>query len=209
VPDIDWDKIKAEYITTKISQRKLAEKYGISVSALAARSSAEKWVELKEQFRNKTIAKTIEKTSTKRANRLQKLIDNTERAIEVASKALDDSKQFNRYIVEKREKYAFPTPSGEDGDLDETALISERQWAEEQIFQKIDTKALKDVTAVLKDLTALMRDLYGLPTQAEQKAQEIAAARLELDRKKAAIEDDNKPSGIEVVINAGPEEWNE
>ena len=72
-------------------------------------------------------------------------------------------------------------------------------------FAKVDPKALKDLTGVLKDLTGLMRDFYNIPTPAQAEAQRIAAARLELDRKKA--EADSTDDGVEVVIKGEAEEW--
>lgn len=200
----DWKKIKTEYITTDISQRKLAQKYGVGPSRIAARSKAERWVEQREQYRSKTIAKTLEKSSTIEANRLSRLMDTTTKAIDVAVKAFEDESQFNRYLVDRKEAYASPLID-EDG---ETA-ISERSWTEEKIFSKVDTKALKDLTSVLKDLTSLMRDFYNIPTPAQAEAQRIAAERLELDRLKAAASKDNTADDIEVIFNAGPEEWNE
>ena len=84
-------------------------------------------------------------------------------------------------------------------------LVTERQWIEERTYQKVDTKALKDLTGVLKDLTGLVRDLYGIPTQAQAEAQRIAAERLELDRKKA--EDGSTDTHAELEIVGLPEEY--
>lgn len=39
----DWAAIKNEYLHTKISYKALAEKYGVSVSALSKRAAAEDW----------------------------------------------------------------------------------------------------------------------------------------------------------------------
>ena len=46
---MDWDAIKQEYISTNISQRELAEKYGVSVSSLGKRCASEGWSQNKEQ----------------------------------------------------------------------------------------------------------------------------------------------------------------
>ena len=100
--------------------------------------------------------------------------------------AFEDEKQFNRYIISE----------GIGGGATETT---------EREFAKVDTKALKDLTGVLKDLTGLMRDFYNIPTPAQAEAQRIAAARLELDRKKA--EADSTDDGVEVVIKGEAEEW--
>ena len=201
---VNWEEIKTEYITTDISQRKLAAKYGIGTVAISTRSKSEGWVEARKQYKAKTIAKTLEKSSTREANRLARLMDTTTKAIDVAVKAFEDESQFNRYLVDRKEAYASPLID-EDG---ETA-ISERSWTEEKIFSKVDTKALKDLTSVLKDLTSLMRDFYNIPTPAQAEAQRIAAERLELDRLKAAASKDNTADEIEVIFNAGPEAWNE
>ena len=196
----DWKKIKTEYITTDISQRKLAAKYGVSHVAVSTRSKNEEWVKAREQYKAKTLAKTLEKSSDIEANRLARLMDTTTKAIDVAVRAFEDESQFNRYLVDRKESYASPLID-EDG---ETA-ISERSWTEEKIFSKVDTKALKDLTSVLKDLTGLMRDFYNIPTPAQAEAQRIAAERLELDRRKAEANDTD--DSIEVVIAGEVEEW--
>ena len=204
--DVNWEKIKLEYITTDTSQTKLAKKYGVPLSNRARRSIKEKWVELRENYKHDVTVKTAKKSANREANRLARLMDTTSKAIDVAVKAFGDPDQFNRYIVEKREKYGFPTPASDSEG--ETTLLAERTWSEEQIFKKIDTKALKDLTAVLKDLTGLMRDFFNLPTPAQEEAQRIAKERLELEKRKADAAE-NDTDGIEITFNAGEEEWNE
>lgn len=202
---VDWQTIKTEYITTNTSYRKLCQKHGVSYTTLSNRALDEGWVNARERYRAKTLSKTLEKSSEREAGRLARLMDTTSRAIDVAVKAFADEEQFNRYLIERREEYAAPVI--EDGG--ETA-ISQRTWTEERTFRKVDTKALKDLTAVLKDLTGLMRDFYNIPTQAQAEAQRIAAERLELEKKKAAAADSEESGDITVVLEgAGPEEWNE
>ena len=57
----DWNAIKAEYIAGGISQRKLAEKYGISFNTLKDRANAGKWNQQREQAHNKITTKTQQK----------------------------------------------------------------------------------------------------------------------------------------------------
>lgn len=204
--NVNWEKIKVEYITTDTSLTKLADKYNVPRSNLARRSIKEKWVEQRKQYKNDVTMKTVRKTANKEAKRLARLMDTTAKAIEVAAKAFSDPEQFNRYIVERREKYGFPTATGEDED--EPTLVSERTWSEEKVFDKLDTKALKDMTGVLKDLTGLMRDFYNLPTPAQAEAQRIAAERLEIEKRKVDAAN-NDTDSVEITLDAGPEEWNE
>lgn len=94
---IDWKKIKAEYITTNTSYRKLGEKYGVGYQTICHRAKAEQWGEQREQFTNKTVTKTIETIGAKqvdRAARLQEVTDKLLRKIEMFAESdeLFDSK---------------------------------------------------------------------------------------------------------------------
>jgi hypothetical protein len=60
---VNWRKIKAEYIAGGISQRALAEKYGVGIPAIAKRSRIEKWVEQRKAAEKKSIEKVAEKTA--------------------------------------------------------------------------------------------------------------------------------------------------
>lgn len=203
--NVNWEEIKTEYITTSVSQRKLAEKHGVSYCSLKDRSVKEGWVSLREQYRRKTLAKALSKASSKEANRLSKLMDTTTKAIDVIARAFSDEDQFNRYLVEVKEEYVSPVVDEGDG---APRAISERQWTEEKIFKKLDTKAIRDLTSALKELTGLTRDFYNIPTPAQAEAQRIASERLELDRIKAESDKEDK-GDITVIFEAGPEGWNE
>ena len=69
----DWKAIKTEYITTDTSYRKLAQKYGVNYQAICHRSKDEGWIEQREQYKNKTFTKTVEKISQQEANRAAKI----------------------------------------------------------------------------------------------------------------------------------------
>lgn len=63
VEKTDWKKIQATYIAGGTSYRKLAEKYGVKLSALRSVAEREKWVELKAQTQHKTNTKLTETVS--------------------------------------------------------------------------------------------------------------------------------------------------
>ena len=73
----DWAKIKTEYISAskKVSYRKLAKKYGVPESSLFAKASEEQWVEQREQFQSKTIAKSLDAISNATADRAVALME--------------------------------------------------------------------------------------------------------------------------------------
>lgn len=58
---IDWNAIKAEYIGGGISQRKIAEKYGVSYNTLKDKANREHWNEQREKAHIKITAKSHQK----------------------------------------------------------------------------------------------------------------------------------------------------
>ena len=81
----DWLKIKTEYITTDTSYRKLAEKYGVHYQTICARSKAEGWIQLREQYQNRTITKTVEQISNKTAKQAAKVGDLADKLLVMAA----------------------------------------------------------------------------------------------------------------------------
>lgn len=69
----DWQAIKTEYITTDTSYRKLAQKYGVNITNIAKKASAEGWVDERKQYASKTQAKTLDKISRQEASRAAKI----------------------------------------------------------------------------------------------------------------------------------------
>ncbi len=94
--DIDWVKIRTEYVTTGISQRELANKYNLSLSGISKKAKAEDWVKKREIYQNrratkverKVIERDVEKTWTQ-MERLAKATDKLLEKVEIAIEQLD------------------------------------------------------------------------------------------------------------------------
>lgn len=69
----DWTKIKAEYIAGGISQRKLAEKYGVSFPTLRDKCKRENWLAEQNKQRDKIVTKTLQKTADETADNATQL----------------------------------------------------------------------------------------------------------------------------------------
>ena len=69
----DWQAIKTEYITTQTSYRKLAQKYGVSRVQIGNVGRDEKWVELRRQHLDNTVAKTVAAVEDAQVNRAKKM----------------------------------------------------------------------------------------------------------------------------------------
>ena len=69
----DWQAIKTEYITTDTSYRKLAQKHGIHYKVISERGKNEGWVELRSQYRDKTLTDSLDKISKKESDRAARI----------------------------------------------------------------------------------------------------------------------------------------
>lgn len=91
----DWNKIKTEYITTNTSYRKLAQKYGVSTTQICNVGRKEGWVEQREQFLNRTTAKTLEKISQQEANRAAKIHSVADKLLSKIEAIADSGRPMN------------------------------------------------------------------------------------------------------------------
>jgi hypothetical protein len=64
---VDWKKLKAEYIAGGTSYRKLAQKYGVSLTTLQRIAKKENWIGLRQQAEDKTDTKIVESVSRNNA----------------------------------------------------------------------------------------------------------------------------------------------
>lgn len=79
---VEWQKIKAQYISGNTSYRKLAEEHGISFNTLKDRAVAEQWYQLRQQNHNKTTTRIVKANQDKDVKKAVDIID-------VADKLLD------------------------------------------------------------------------------------------------------------------------
>lgn len=66
--NVDWIKIKNEYINTQTSYRKLADKYKVSKNQISNRAITENWKELRQKQQDKIGTKLGQKTAEKIVN---------------------------------------------------------------------------------------------------------------------------------------------
>lgn len=144
-----WGRLREEYVRSDLSLKKLAEKHGVSRRQLERRCAREGWAAQRERASGGSLTEDT----------ARRLTEAVERALEVVREALEDEQQFHRYLVKTKADGA--------------------EELEERIFRKLDTKSLKEVTAVLKDLKAMVQEAGS------QNAQ------------------------VRVVFEAGEEDWNE
>lgn len=166
---IDWGAIKTAYVTSTKSYRQVAAEYGVSFAALSRKGNADGWRGLRKAYQDEAACRAIAGEIDNEADRLGKIIEAANSMSDVIADVFADADQFHRHIVQDK--------NGED-----ISTVERR-------FEKVDSRAIKDLTGALKDMTLVLRNLYNLPTQAEAEAQRIAAERLNLDKRK--VENEN------------------
>lgn len=162
---IDWDAIKTEYVTGNISIKKLQKKYKVSLGTLTKHSTSEEWVKAREKYRARAVTKAVTKSVNKRADELASVLDSAYKIKDTINNAVSDPLQFNRYLV---------TEGSKGGEF----------HTEEVIKDKIDTKAIREMTQALKAVESLIRSLNNIPTEAEVQRLKIEREKFELEKEK-------------------------
>ena len=165
----DWEKIKLDYVTTpRSSLKKIAEKYGIRLTTVYEKSSADSWFATKREYQKKVTEKAIDKAVVKNANALAKELVSVDKASDLIAKMFLDQAQFNRHLV--------TTTSG--ADITTT----------EEIFDKVDSRALKDALSCLKMIEDMKRSMMEEQKLGERQKYEIEKARLALEKERLELE---------------------
>lgn len=163
----DWASIKLDYVSDpKATLRSISEKYDISYFSVAKKSKADDWFATRKKHQSKVIARAISKTETKQANELAKEMSMLSMMQGHIDKALKDSVQFNRHIK------VDPIT----GDLTE------------EILDKVDTRAAKDIMQTLKMIEDMSRSLYNIQKAEAIQRHQIEAERLQLERERLELE---------------------
>lgn len=150
---IDWLTIKTEYINSDISQRKLAEKYGISFNTLKKKANKELWAKAREKQRESVTTKVQQKICTQTVNqtvnnmkKLSELTSELLKQVERATRELDSDVVVNKHktrTIEYKDKNAKGKPTKEIIDETEEKVI---------VSTLIDRQGLLQVTASLKNI---------------------------------------------------------
>ena len=178
---IDWDKIKTEYVTTDISIRALSEKHKIDKNLVASHCKNDKWVKARKDYKTRVSTKAITKSCNKKANELAGVLSSAYKIRDTIEKAVDDPYQFNRFLVTKGSK---------GGEFETT----------EEVMEKVDTKAIREMTQALKAIEGLIRSLNNIPTPAEQQRLDIERQKFELEKEKWEKEKAEASSAHEVRV---------
>ena len=125
---MDWKKLRAEYIKGGTSYRKLAEKYGESLSNIKRVAKNENWVELKNQCQAKAATKIVEIESDRQAERMRRLLTVSDELLDCVEDAVRKFKAEELML----DKGALKSLSGTIKDIKDIQSIKSELDIEEQ-----------------------------------------------------------------------------
>ena len=207
----DWDAIRNDYITGGETPKECARRHGVNYRTLGNHLYREKWNDQRAAYRGAVTDRAIDTAATCSAYRvasqltgLSYVVDALERE---TRKALEDGEQLHRYLVQSTTRH-------KDGTT-ETAY-------KDITSDKVDTRALRDLTDSAKTLEALKRSLHGLETAQERHRKQIETERLALERERLQLEkerleltkkreerDAEGVKGVQIVVGGYCEDYSE
>ncbi len=155
--DADWDALKVEYVTGKMSYRSLAQAHGVPLSTLERRARGEKWADERRKYAGTVTKGAIKRAGKREINRLAKLqAAGTRMSTELERLMRDANRQLYTHVSEK------------DGELTENKL------------HVVDEKKLLSISRSIDVMARAMRSLYDIQTQAEKLRQEQEGGETEV-----------------------------
>lgn len=192
----DWNAIKSEYITSGISYRALAEKYGLNRNTIADRGKEEKWPELRRQHRDKTLSKALSLVEKKEAKKMARIDSITDRLLLKLEKAVDELEVH--LVTHKSKVKEIEYKNGERPDKPTKEIIREEEKLE-QVVSVVDRLGLKQIASALKDI----KEVQMLRSELDRKEQEARIANLQ----KQAQKEVQDGQGVQVILGDGLEEF--
>lgn len=189
----DWQAIKTEYITTDTSYRKLAQKYGVNATTIAKKASKEDWVSQRQQQASRTLSKTLAADSRKKADRLTRIQDATDRLLEKIEQAITELDLQLAKETHKEKVIEYNNCDRPDKPTKEIVHETEKLIEMRSI---IDRQGLKQIAAALKDI----KEVQMLKSELDRQEQEARIANLQ---RQSAGDNRNEGITVEIVGEAG------
>lgn len=153
--DVDWRKIRNEYITTDISQRKLAKKYDVPYNTLQCRARREEWTKQKNEaqcrIESKSRQKIEEKIVEKEVDRITRILNLSDMLADRVEQAIGE---LDIYLAKSKERTKIVTRDQNT----ETEVVEEKENIIE-IHSRVDRQGLLQVANTLKTIKDINIDI--------------------------------------------------
>ena len=178
----NWGKMKAEYIADPSSSlRKIANKYGVSLTAIGKKAKADNWFATKQEHQEKIVNESVTEVGLKHKEALKQELESVMNISDTISKTLtEDPYQFNRYVAQT-EKPEILTSGN-------TSRLGVYKYVEEKLFSKLDARAIKDIVQSLRVIEEMKRSMLEIQNVNERQRAEIERERLAIEKERLALE---------------------
>ena len=140
MPNIDWTKVKTEYVTGDESLRAIASRLGIAPSVIFHQSTNGKWSEARSKFRANLEQKTAEKVTKVHVDSM------AEAARNLMSFAIQSSKIINDSMKDDSTLHNY--------------IVGSSDGPREYRLNKIDARALNQIALASANLAKMLKTLY-------------------------------------------------
>lgn len=200
--NLDWKLIRAEYLSTDISLKRLATKYGISKNTLLPRAAREGWADTKNRINAKITAAVIPRIIEQKAQDQLDIYEMyRQTALNFATALLEASKDPNtlhRHLVQVEDERQSSVRAY-DG-MPGTKETVKRKWVEDKIADTINGRNVADMARSIKDLAGVMRILDNKIDAPDQAKLDLDREKMELSKRQAGMGDDiEAESGIALL----------
>lgn len=177
VSEKEWAKIKTEYITTEISYRALAQKFGIGYTRLQTRGYDENWKEERASYKENLVKKSIDLICDEQAERIARAVRIGDRMLEKVEESLNEIDM----MLCKNTMKIKTIESTADGGVAEVERHTE-DFTKKKVA--IDRAGLKQLSAVLRDL----REIGIFRSELDKKEQEARINKLRKDAEEEEVD---------------------
>ena len=187
----DWEKIKTEYVTTEMSYRTLAKKYGMAYGRLQTRGFDEDWKGARASYKENLLNKSIDIICEEQAQRIAKAILIGDRMLEKVEESLNEIDMMLLKTTTTTESVSTDA----DGNMVNTKVASE-DYTSKKVA--IDRAGLRQLSAVLKDL----KEIGIFRSELDRREQEARINKLRKD-----AEDEQGDNTIEVTFGEDVDDY--
>ena len=156
----DWNALRLEYVTSGLSYRALAEKYGVSYRGLRSRGGAEGWPDLRRAHRDRLLREAMDSDARRYAERMERIRSVSDRLLEKLEKAVEEL-ELQSVVQRIRE------------DRDGVLVTQERREAAQTGM--VDRPGLKQISSALRDI----KEVQMLCSELDRQEQQARIAMLE------------------------------
>lgn len=199
----DWAGIRAEYVNSKISLSKLAEKYGVPLSSIQKHSASGKWgAERKKKQKDKAdkVADRLHERDVKQT------VKDIERCCKAAGKLIDKINkainQVDKQIYISEENKVVTTSEKEENGKEIFEQNVKRKLKTRRYEGLVDTKKISEIAKSLLNVKQVLTGEDGSADDVEQNGLIEIVAMGEIDERK-------EKSSVESAADAGSDDEQE